>query len=195
MVMVDDSHAVGFVGAGRPRHARALRRDGTRRHHHRHARQGARRRERRATPAAARRSSTGCASARGPTSSATRWHRPSRRPRCRCWSCCSRTTSCNASSQRNATRFRAGMAAAGFTLAGRRAPDHPGDARRRDGRRRDGRTPAGRGRLRDRVLASRSCRRARRASARRCPPRTATTTSTAPSRRSPEVGREMGALR
>ena len=41
MVMVDDSHAVGFVGDWRPRHARVLRRDGSRRHHHRHARQGA----------------------------------------------------------------------------------------------------------------------------------------------------------
>ena len=52
MVMVDDSHAVGFVGEQRPRHARAQRRDGPRRHHHRHARQGARRRVAAATPAA-----------------------------------------------------------------------------------------------------------------------------------------------
>ena len=40
IVMVDDSHAVGFVGAERPRHPRAARRDRPRRHHHRHARQG-----------------------------------------------------------------------------------------------------------------------------------------------------------
>ncbi len=42
MVLVDDSHAVGFVGDGRPWHARALRRHGPRRHRHRHPRQGAR---------------------------------------------------------------------------------------------------------------------------------------------------------
>ena len=54
LVMVDDSHAVGFVGERRPRHARAARRDGPRRHHHRHARQGAGRRVAAATPAAAR---------------------------------------------------------------------------------------------------------------------------------------------
>ncbi len=35
LVFVDDSHAVGFVGDGRPRHARALRRHGPRRHPHR----------------------------------------------------------------------------------------------------------------------------------------------------------------
>ena len=44
LVMVDDSHAVGFIGRERPRHARGQRRDGPRRHHHRHARQGAGRR-------------------------------------------------------------------------------------------------------------------------------------------------------
>ena len=54
LVMVDDSHAVGFVGADRPRHPRALRRHRPRRHHHRHARQGARRRQRRLRLAAAR---------------------------------------------------------------------------------------------------------------------------------------------
>ena len=54
LVMVDDSHAVGFVGPRRPRHARAARRDGPRRHPHRHARQGAGRRLAAATPAAAR---------------------------------------------------------------------------------------------------------------------------------------------
>ena len=47
LVMVDDSHAVGFVGADRPRHAGARRRRRPGRHHHRHARQGARRRQRR----------------------------------------------------------------------------------------------------------------------------------------------------
>ena len=46
LVMVDDSHATGFMGAG-SRHAGALRRAGARRHPHRHARQGAGRRGRR----------------------------------------------------------------------------------------------------------------------------------------------------
>lgn len=41
MVLVDDSHAVGFVGSG-PGHARAVRGHGPRRHHHRHPRQGPR---------------------------------------------------------------------------------------------------------------------------------------------------------
>ena len=47
LVMVDDSHAVGFMGTDRPRHARVSRRDGPRRHPHRHAGQGPRRRQRR----------------------------------------------------------------------------------------------------------------------------------------------------
>ena len=47
LVMVDDSHAVGFMGKTRPRDARISRRDGPRRHPHRHARQGAGRRQRR----------------------------------------------------------------------------------------------------------------------------------------------------
>ncbi len=47
LVMVDDSHAVGVVGPGRARHARAARRRRARRHPHRHARQGDRRRQRR----------------------------------------------------------------------------------------------------------------------------------------------------
>ena len=42
MVMVDDSHAVGFVGRDRRRHARTRRCAGPRRRHLRHARQGAR---------------------------------------------------------------------------------------------------------------------------------------------------------
>ena len=47
LVMVDDSHAVGFMGKQRPRHARVPRRDGPRRHPHRHARQGPGRSQRR----------------------------------------------------------------------------------------------------------------------------------------------------
>ncbi len=46
MVMVDDSHAVGFVGKTWSRLARTLRRRRPYRHHHRYARQGARRRVR-----------------------------------------------------------------------------------------------------------------------------------------------------
>ena len=47
LVMVDDSHAVGFMGKQRPGHARVPRRDGPRRYPHRHARQGPGRRQRR----------------------------------------------------------------------------------------------------------------------------------------------------
>lgn len=42
LVFVDDSHAVGFVGGERTRHARAVRRVRSRRHLHRHVRQGPR---------------------------------------------------------------------------------------------------------------------------------------------------------
>ena len=41
MVMVDDSHAVGFMGGKRARHAGTLRRGGPGGYHHRHAGQGA----------------------------------------------------------------------------------------------------------------------------------------------------------
>ena len=47
LVMVDDSHATGFMGTQRPRHPRVSRCDGPHRHPHRHARQGPRRRHRR----------------------------------------------------------------------------------------------------------------------------------------------------
>ena len=47
MVLVDDSHAVGFVGDGGRGTPGAVRRDGPGRHHHRDARQGPRRRVRR----------------------------------------------------------------------------------------------------------------------------------------------------
>ena len=66
LVMVDDSHAVGFVGPSGARHARAVRRAGPGRHRHRHARQGARRRLRRLRRRPAPRSSTCCASGPGP---------------------------------------------------------------------------------------------------------------------------------
>ena len=47
LVMVDDSHAVGFMGKNWPGNARILRRDGQGRHHHGHFGQGARRSQRR----------------------------------------------------------------------------------------------------------------------------------------------------
>ena len=105
MVMVDDSHAVGFVGAARSRHARALRRDGPGRHHHRHARQGARRRQSAVTPAAAGRSSSGCVNGRARTCSATRSLRRSPPPRCACSTCWTRVTRCagNSSATPNAS--------------------------------------------------------------------------------------------
>ena len=89
LVMVDDSHAVGFMGEhGRGTHEHA-RRDGPRRHHHRHARQGARRRQRRLHQRPRRRSSTCCASGRGRICSRTRSRRRSSARRSRRSSCSS----------------------------------------------------------------------------------------------------------
>ena len=133
LVMVDDSHAVGFVGAhGRGTHEHS-RRDGPGRHHHRHARQGARRRVGRLHRRAAARSSTGCGSARGRTCSPTPWRRSiaaatlrRARPAGR-----RRRAAAPARTQRR-TGSATAMTAAGFTLAGAGHPIIPvmlGDAR------------------------------------------------------------------
>ena len=81
LVMVDDCHAVGFLGPngrGTPEHCGVA---GPRRHHHRHARQGAGRRHRRLHRRPARRSSSCSASGRGPICSPTRSRRRSPPPR------------------------------------------------------------------------------------------------------------------
>ena len=77
LVMVDDSHAVGFVGATGAGTPRAQRGHRPRRRRHRHAGQGAGRSVRRVRRAAGRRSSTCCGSAHGPTCSPTRSRRAS----------------------------------------------------------------------------------------------------------------------
>ena len=87
--------------------------------------------------------------------------------------------------ERNSQRFRDGDGGGRIHAHRCRPSDHPGHARRCTRGRRDGGSPARRGRLRDRLLVSRSCRRTGRASARRCRPRTPTTTSPWPSTRSP----------
>ena len=80
MVMVDDSHAVGFVGPGGRGHARtATWSTASTSSPERWARRWAA--PRAATRAAGARSSTGCGSARGRTCSATPWRRRSRRRR------------------------------------------------------------------------------------------------------------------
>ena len=66
-----------------------------------------------------------------------------------------------------------------------RAPDHADHDRRRRAGRKDGRAVAGKRRLRDRVLLIRSCRRARPESACRSRPPTAARISTSPSMHSP----------
>ena len=77
LVMVDDSHAVGFVGEnGRGTHEHA-RGDGPDRRHHGDARQGAGRGQRRIRLGAARSWWRCCASARGRISSRTRCRRRS----------------------------------------------------------------------------------------------------------------------
>ena len=72
LVMVDDSHATGFIGATGRGSIGALRRAGRDRRHHQHARQGARRRLRRVHRRARDRSWSCCGSAHGRTCSATR---------------------------------------------------------------------------------------------------------------------------
>jgi glycine C-acetyltransferase len=131
LVMVDDSHAVGFIGEMGRGTAEHCGRAGARRHHHRHPGQGARRRQRRLHLRQAKRWSTGCASAPAPTSSPT----PSppsivsatikvivldlaERPR-----------AARPVLKANSEYFRTRMSAAGFTLAGR-SRHHPGDAGR-----------------------------------------------------------------
>ena len=104
--MVDDSHATGFVGATRPRHARTARRDGSRRHPHRHARQGARRRERRLHVGPQGNHRAGCGSARGRTCSPTAFRRSSPRRACACSTCSKPTTSCAQRLWDNARFFR-----------------------------------------------------------------------------------------
>ena len=94
LVMVDDSHATGFIGAtgrGSIEHCGVLGRD---RRHHQHARQGARRRLRRVHGGARDRSWSCSGSARGRTCSATRCRRRWPRPAWRCWNGWTRPRSC-----------------------------------------------------------------------------------------------------
>ena len=77
----------------------------------------------------------------------------------------------------------------------RRASDHPGHARRREARLRVRAPPARRRRVRHRLLLSRSCPKARRASARRCPPRTRASNSIAQSPRSARSARNWASSR
>ena len=91
MVMVDDSHAVGFLGpaaAGTPESTGVGRPRG---HPHRHAGQGDRRRQRRVRRQPRARSSSCCASARGRTCSRTPSPRRSSAPRWRRSTCSSRS--------------------------------------------------------------------------------------------------------
>ena len=85
----------------------------------------------------------------------------------------------------NAARFRDGMTKARLQAGRRRPSDHSGDARRRRAGAADGGEDAASAASMSSAFRFRSCRRARRASARRCRPRIRPPTSTAPSRRSP----------
>ena len=177
-----------------PRHAGALRRDGPRwtSSPARWARRWAARRA--ATRRAGARSSSCCASARGRTSSPTRW-----RP---CIAAASldgagapaqrRGRQLRAQLRENGEHFRRGDDGARASPRARAASDHPGDARRRGAGDAHGRRAAGRGRLRDRLFLSGGAAGARRASARRCPRRTPTSSSTARSRRSRRSAATLG---
>ena len=179
MVMVDDSHAVGFIGPGRPRHARAARRRRARRPRHRHARQGARRRQRRLHERAGARRSSCCASARARISSPTASPRRSW-PRASPCSTCSRRRARRCASACSATRRASARELGGARPRRRagRAPDRAGDVRRRAPRERGRRAPARAAASTPSRSPTRSCRWARRASARSSRPRSPTTTST-----------------
>ena len=169
LVMVDDSHATGFMGAGgrgTPEHCGVA---GSRRHPHRHARQGAGRRQRRLHQRQGQRHRLAAAAlaalsvlqqhpAGGRGGDAARARSASR-------TCRQLRDTLFA----HARKFRAGMQARGLQTDARRASHHPGDDRRR-GAGRDA-WPTGCSARASTSSASRSrwCRRARRASARRCP--------------------------
>ena len=87
LVMVDDSHAVGFMGEhgrGTPEYCGV---DGPCGYHHRHPGQGPGWRFRRLHQRPARRSWTCCASAAAPTCSPTHWPRPLPPPAAKCSTC------------------------------------------------------------------------------------------------------------
>ena len=110
-------------------------------------------------------------------------------------STCSRGRPSSASACRQNTKyFRERMTKAGFNIKPSEHPIVPvmlGDAKLAQD---DGREAARRGHLRDRLLLSRSCRRARRASACRSRPRTRRSSSTRRSRRSRRSARELGVI-
>ena len=121
--MVDDCHAIGFVGDQRARHPRTLRRDaaGSTSSPAPSARRSAA--PPAATPAGGRRSSTGCASARAPTCSPTRWRPLIAAASLRVLELLQSADHLRTPARRdNTARFRDGMAGAGFTIAG---ADHP----------------------------------------------------------------------
>ena len=152
-------------GRGTPEHCGV---HGPGRHPHRHARQGAGRRVRRLHRGAqGDRRAAAAALAAVPVLQHAR-RRRSRPARCACSTCSRTATELRDQLRRNAAHFRAAHERRRLHARAGRAPDHPGDARRR------ARWPAqmaerllARGHLRDRLLVSRWCRRARRASARR----------------------------
>ena len=122
LVMVDDSHAVGFMGATGRGTPGALRCRRAHRHPHRHARQGPGRRQRRLHRRPAQRSWSGCGSARGRTCSPTaspRWSRP---PASRCWTCWRPPRRCARSCSRTRASSATASASAGFEL---KPGEHP----------------------------------------------------------------------
>ena len=136
MVMVDDSHATGFMGAsgrGTHEHCGVMGRVDILTGTLGKALGGA---QRRLLVRRARRSSTGCASARGPTCSRTRSPPVVAARRSRCSTCSRARRRCATGSRENAAYFRARDDGARLHAAAGRAPDHPGDARRRRARRR-----------------------------------------------------------
>ena len=133
MVMVDDSHAVGFIGPERPWHTRTAWRawiawtSSPARWARRWAAPAA------ATPAADARSSICCASARALISSRTRWLRPSSAASLKALELLTQSDDLRARLRSNTKLFRERMSALGFDIL---PGDHPiapvmlGDAHR-----------------------------------------------------------------
>ena len=174
----------------RPRHARALRRDGPDRHHHRHARQGARRRQRRLHQRASKEivellrqrsrpylfSNTVAPAMVAGAAQGGRAGRRGRRP-------------ARAAARQHALLPR-GPDRGRLRPAPRRPSDHPGHAPRRPPRRPRSPRRCWRRASTSSPSPTRSCPRARRASAPRSPPPTPARSWSARSRRSPRRARK-----
>ena len=132
LVMVDDSHAVGFIGAAGRGTPELCAVEGKVDIYHRHTGQGPRRRLGRLYRRAEGHRRRCCASARARICSPIPWRRPLRLRRSKysnCWPA-PKAPLCANACVRTAQRFRRAMNSARFRSRARRASDHSGHARR-----------------------------------------------------------------